>query len=585
MAVIGLITVAVAIRLSGDVAELPTVQRSDTSPRVDEIRDDKLLSLESRQLLWEIEHIAFTVEQKVFPEFKRTLLQNDTDGLVAFMSDDFTGTVPSATWSEVIERGPVVAWFATPAESGGRSLDARSFAEELMRLRQQFDADAESCRLSMGLVRLNPVVSGELGGSWEGVWRLVIRGSQGGRRREMWITLGVQLDSLDDQIATRQHWIRSATLDSVWLAESPGPLLEEITATTGIDTARLVDNWTSGAVFNPVSGGVYLADYDRDGVLDMLVEDSNVGGLLYRGLGDGTFRDVTSEVGLAAASTARPLWTLSCWADLDGDGDEDLIVGEALYENLGDGTFRDVTELSNLALAPAEGYAVADYDRDGQVDLYVCHSAPFLPGQTAPEKVEWIDGGLGVDNVLWRNLGDWQFEDVSEASGTGGGGSACFTAVWFDANNDLNPDLLAINEFGRNSLLLNRGDGAFDETTIDPIFGGFSMGATAGDFDNDGISDLYVANMYSKAGNRILANVFERDYPAGLFAKVREATTGNKLYRSLGDGRFSPLPSTTEHAEVGWAYGPNFVDLDGDGFLDLYVTAGFQSVARGKPDG
>jgi hypothetical protein len=132
--------------------------------------------------------------------------------------------------------------------------------------------------------------------------------------------------------------------------------------------------------------------------------------------------------------------------------------------------------------------------------------------------------------------------------------------------------------------LINR-SGKFVEKVIDPVFGGFSMGVTAGDFNNDGHTDIYVANMYSKAGNRIVSNVDRSIYPAALFRKVREATTGNKLYLSKGDGTFTVLSSEKIVADVGWAYGPGFVDLNGDGWLDIYSTAGFRSIERGKPDG
>ena len=87
-------------------------------------------------------------------------------------------------------------------------------------------------------------------------------------------------------------------------------------------------------------------------------------------------------------------------------------------------------------------------------------------------------------------------------------------------------------------MLLNQADGPFLKSKIDPIFGGFSMGVTAGDYDNNGNSDVYIANMYSKAGNRILANVDSAHYPAALYEKLVEATKGNKLYRTVGDGSF-----------------------------------------------
>jgi len=141
---------------------------------------------------------------------------------------------------------------------------------------------------------------------------------------------------------------------------------------------------------------------------------------------------------------------------------------------------------------------------------------------------------------------------VTEQTAASGHGISCFAAVWFDANGDRRPDVLAINEFGRNALLVNRGDNTFAESDVDPVFGGLSMGVTTGDFDNDGHTDVYIANMYSKAGNRILANVDTTGYPPELFRKIVEATVGSKLYRSRGDGTFELMPPDVIPYDVGW---------------------------------
>jgi hypothetical protein len=96
---------------------------------------------------------------------------------------------------------------------------------------------------------------------------------------------------------------------------------------------------------------------------------------------------------------------------------------------------------------------VADYDLDGRLDLYVCHSGAWhAGGSQSSQRVPWINGGLGVDNVLWRNPGDWKFEDMTDDLQAGGSGSSCFSAVWLHADEDRRPDLFAINEFGRNCI-------------------------------------------------------------------------------------------------------------------------------------
>jgi hypothetical protein len=227
------------------------------------------------------------------------------------------------------------------------------------------------------------------------------------------------------------------------------------------------------------------------------------------------------------------------------------------------------------------GIAVADYDRDGRLDLYVA--------RLGPSKVStWLDGkcdGHG-GNLLFRNKGNWQFEEVAAASGATGGDRSTFTAIWFDANNDGWPDLYVSNEFGNGVLLVNQGDGTFREQALVQGPGDFgSMGAAAGDIDNDGLIDLYVANMYSKAGSRVIGNLAPGTYPDDLMATLRSFVAGSQLHRNRGNLQFEQLGRKYQVAAVGWAYGPALVDLDNDGWLDLYATAGFVSQNRKEPDG
>ena len=113
-----------------------------------------------------------------------------------------------------------------------------------------------------------------------------------------------------------------------------------------------------------------------------------------------------------------------------------------------------------------------------------------------------------------------------------------------------------------------------------------SMGVSAGDLDNDGKPELYVANMYSKMGRRIIANVGHDDYPPGLYDMIRGSLAGNRLYRLAGDGvEYEEVSEKLGVNQVGWAFAPAMVDLDADGWLDLYATAGFNSADRNKPDG
>ena len=104
---------------------------------------------------------------------------------------------------------------------------------------------------------------------------------------------------------------------------------------------------------------------------------------------------------------------------------------------------------------------------------------------------------------------------------------------------------------------------------------GFGMGASWGDYDNDGRQDLYISNMYSKAGLRITAQI------DGMDPRFRRSADGNRLFRNLGNGKFNlrsgEKPSDLHVVKAGWSWGGQFMDVDNDGYLDLYVTNGFRT--------
>lgn len=542
--------------------------------------DDQVLAEEDRKHLWDVEHLGFVLEQTVFPKLKSNLSSSDFADWKTFASEGCSVTVSDKLRVRSFLNNQFEYLEFNGLQNRNSELEVIPW---LRKLRDSFSPSPESCKASIGLVRLTPVDASDLTKKFKSVWRLRLTGEKDSQPVEMVLELQLDLDHLVDDIAEHEGWITSISVLKQKSHIAERPFFEEVTASSGLSAADRHDNWDEPQ-FEPNTGGLYVTDYDQDGHLDIYIDDLKAGGRLYRGRGNATFEDVTAEAGLLREGHS-PLWALSAWADLDNDGDDDLIAEDRLYENLGNGHFRDISSEANLPLTPAAGYAVGDFNCDGLIDLYVCHTSAYRTGQVQKSRVKWIDDGLGIDNVLLRNHGDWKFEDVTVETKTGGGGSSCFSAVWINANGDRWPDLFAINEFGKNSLLINLDGEKFSEQTIDPVFGGFSMGVAAGDYDNDGLTDVYVANMYSKAGNRILDNVDVSRYPKELHAKITEGTKGSKLYRNLGDGEYETVPAEEMVADVGWAYGPTFFDLDNDGWLDLYATAGFKSVKRGEPDG
>lgn len=198
------------------------------------------------------------------------------------------------------------------------------------------------------------------------------------------------------------------------------------------------------------------------------------------------------------------------------------------------------------------------------------------------------DSRSGVENQLWRNLGNGRFEDVTAESGTGGGQQHTFAASWFFFDDDHFSDVYIANDFAPNLLLRNRGDSTFEDVSKDNRVADFatSMGAVAGDLDNDGLAEIYVANMYSKMGRRIIAHVGPDDYPPGIYDQIIGSCAGSRLYRMQNDRKgYEKISKVMGVNEMGWAHGAAMVDLNSDGWLDLYATSGYMSFDQEKPDG
>lgn len=311
------------------------------------------------------------------------------------------------------------------------------------------------------------------------------------------------------------------------------------------------------------TNGVALADYDRDGDLDVyfVVQDSykasdpRTWNRLFANRGDGTFSDVTTIAGLAgrnATTTANPNGMGNkmgaAWGDYDNDSWPDLLLTHygpnQLFHNNGDGTFTEVTSQAGIATRRNQLTGSAlwfDYDRDGDLDLYLSIYAEFFAQPN------------DRSNRLYENLGEGRFRDVSTASGTADAG-ATWTTVALDANNDGHLDLYLANDFGPNKFYLNNGDKTFQERTAD--FGledeFHGMGLTIADCDGNGYFDLYLTNITQSAG----------------------LPETNPLFLNTGQNRFINGAQAAGVALAGWGWGTEFFDLENDGDEDLAVVTG-----------
>jgi hypothetical protein len=560
-----------------------------------------------RETIWEIEHHGLVLGRHGFGPLADALGRGDQDGLRNLLAVDFTGLISNDSREVRLDAAFAHVHRQQDAAQPPRSepIDRAQFLARLMEYRRLFDG-SKPPKVKLALMALAPEKRENRNGFWRGTCQLRMWGETGqGGPGEVILHLEFRTAQPTEEALANGNWLLSCAITQSQVAHAPAYLMREVAAERGIDVRDFHDNWPTHGK-KTTTGGVYLCDYDRDGILDVLITDLNHHAL-YKGLPGGKFRDVTTEVGLPLALPDLPgMAVMAAFVDLDGDGWEDLILGDRVYRNEGGRRFVDITHRTNLRLPrDAAGIAIADFDRDGRIDLYVTR-----PGKDKADS--WLDGKSGdpKGNQLWRNLGNWRFEDVTISSGTQGGHRSTGTAVWLDANNDGWPDLYVINEFGNGILLLNQGDGTFRAQLIVDGPGDFgSMGVTCGDIDNDGNIDLYVANMYSKAGSRVIGNMKPDIYPADVMAKMRQFVAGSQLYRNLGTGngereaqsaersgrsasrpalgapRFEPLGKQYQVAGIGWAYGAALVDLDNDGWLDLYTTCGFISQSRTEPDG
>lgn len=367
-------------------------------------------------------------------------------------------------------------------------------------------------------------------------------------------------------------------------------LFHEATAEYELDKVDLPDNWNSPAEgISQYRFQTAVADFNGDGLLDVACCSKDRWLLLTRTNVAGPFVDVAQKMGIDIQHRQRSQpAALATWIDFDNDGHIDLLMGNRLYRNLDGKQFVDVTSGSNLSFSTqAMGAQVADYDCDGLLDLYVVFQSE--PSRKSQKPVPWInDDDGGAPNRLFRNLGKGRFQDVTEQAGAGGGNRNSLAACWFFYDEDRLPDLYIANDFSRNVLLRNLGNGGFEDVSESSKASDYatSMGAVAGDLNNDGTAELYVANMYSKMGKRIIAQVDNSDYPAGIFEQIEGSCAGNRLYqRVLGKNSFQELGGNLFVNAVGWAYAPAMLDVDNDGWLDIYSTCGFLSFNRTKPDG
>jgi hypothetical protein len=361
--------------------------------------------------------------------------------------------------------------------------------------------------------------------------------------------------------------------------------------------------------------GLAVVDIDRDGYDDLYVTVRWGKNMLWRNRGDGSFEEIAGSVGLDIDGRSNA----AVFADFDNDGDADVFIGRSLDRSLylmnEQGRFVDRSASHVFHPLPMEVSSVsaADYNGDGLLDIYFStyhqedvsrrvdadlgntlhriHKT-LTPTQSLDlshryrEENEPYVNQVGPPNLLLVNHGAGRFDKSPENDQVMIWRNS-FQATWSDYDQDGDADLYVANDFAPDCLLRNDGRGGFADVTQETGMHelGFGMGASWGDYDNDGDQDLYVSNMFSKAGMRITRQII------GLNPRIADLAQGNYLFRNEGKGngkgdgnrfqRVSGLsPPALTVARAGWSWGGQFADFDNDGFLDLYVSSGYYSVPK-----
>ena len=339
-------------------------------------------------------------------------------------------------------------------------------------------------------------------------------------------------------------------------------------------------------------GGVAIGDLTGDG-LPEIVLTSNLGGThVYLNEGKFRFRDVTAAAGLHSKG-----WTTGVTlADVNGDGRLDIYVCHA---GLGDGRLRAnelyINQGTNAQGIPtfveqAAAYGVADsgystqaafldYDRDGDLDLFVINNSPRPVASFELKNTRAIRDPLGGAK-LYRNDGG-HFVDVSAAAGIYGSEIGLGLGVGVsDVNRDGWPDIYVANDFfERDYLYINKGDGTFVERLEQelPYISLSSMGLDIADVNNDGWPDIYVADMLPDDEHRLKTTTSFETW-LRLESELRNdfyyQFTRNMLHLNNGDGTFSDIGQMAGVARTDWSWSPLIADLDLDGYKDIYVTNG-----------
>ena len=333
--------------------------------------------------------------------------------------------------------------------------------------------------------------------------------------------------------------------------------------------------------------GLAVGDVSGDGLDDLyLCQAATVPNKLFIQQKDGSTKEVAAESGVDILNSSRGCLLV----DLDNDGDQDLALttpyATLVYTNDGSGKFALAQQLEFAS----GGYSLtaADYDNDGDLDLYVCvyYRKPGDASALA-YPIPYHDANNGGQNILLRN-DDMDFVDATEETGMMAENHRfSFAASWEDMDADGDMDVYVANDYGRNNLYRNQlresGKATFTSDAAAPGIEDTSFGMSVcwGDANADGYIDLYTGNMFSGAGNRIaFQDKFQQHAPGVIKQKLQRTARGNSLFLNNRNATFTDITMTSGARQGRWAWGSIFADLNNDGLEDLVVANGFVTGKR-----